>query len=205
MCFDLKQAIELFSIQLRDKYGIYEEDYTVNINKEYVVSQIGPNKKGSCGKNTKTGKQLILINPDKFNTADELKTTFYHEFRHVWQRKHKEEENIDHWICWASNHENVEGDFYLFSPTEMDANRFAKSNGEFDDYMVFQKCVPDTNAWKELEHNRDVAKEIAFTEGLYLLNSDTAQRLMDLALICNPEEYNRWVALRNEEAKKSCI
>lgn len=205
MCFEIKQAISLFSKQLYEKYGICDKDYTVTINKEYVISKLGPYKKGGCGKNPETGKLLILINPDKFSNYEELKTTFYHEFRHVWQRKLADKYNIGYWICWEKKHENK--DFYLFSPAELDANRFAKSNGQLDGYDVYSKCIPDkeSNVWKELEQNKKVATEIAFNEGLYLLNSDTVIRLEELALRSNPEEHKKWLRLRTQETKSESI
>lgn len=203
MCFDIEQSIQLFSEQLYEKYGIYNEDYTVTTKKDYVVSHIGPYKKGGCGEIPGSEKKIILINPDMFNNEDELKTTFYHEFRHVWQRKVADKYNIGYWKCWDKKYEKIEGDYYLFSPDEIDANRFAKSNGELDGYDVYLKCEPIGNAWKELEKNKKVATEIAFNEGIHLLNSDTALRLEHLALIGNREEYNKWLELRIKNAKNT--
>ena len=203
MKFDFYQEVEKLVKKLSSEYGIDENSYSVHFgeNLDYFIKH--PDKRGSCGILEPQHQLAILLNRKLLLTLPELKSTFYHEFRHVWQRNKTKEEsdkhNIGHWICWATVNETSLGrDAYLFSPTELDANRFERSNGSLDDLTVFEMCNPRPRAFEELRENQRAAVGIAQNEGYHILSEDTAQRLIELSLL-DYETYHQWLVKHNRE------
>lgn len=81
-------------------------------------------------------KRIMGINFDKVDTPKEIRATVMHEFRHVWQYTYYHD-LTEYWSNWTRKHgEDFGKDAYLFSPIELDANRFAKSDGTLDDDSV---------------------------------------------------------------------
>ena len=203
MELDYKAETENLNEILSAQYGMKDVPYDIDVrpNIDYFIKY--PNRKGFCSKIDETQRWRIGLNRNLLTDKESLKRTLYHEFRHLWQRVNADKYNIEHWICWDTNNKEKLGeDAYRFSPTEMDANRFARSNGTLDDYEVFIKCESNEKPHRELEKNMSVAKEIAFSEGIYLLNEDTVQRLMEMALYTNHEEYAKWLEVQKKELRK---
>lgn len=156
MKFDFYREVEKLIKKLSSEYGIDENSYSVHFgeNLDYFIKH--PDKRGSCGMLEPKHQLAVLLNRKLLLTLPELKSTFYHEFRHVWQRNKTTEDsdkhNICHWICWDTDNEAALGrDAYLFSPTELDANRFARSNGSLDNFIVFEMCTPHPEHLKSFE------------------------------------------------------
>lgn len=200
MEFNFYQEVNNLVKKLSAKYHIDEDSYSVHFGEKLDYFIEHPDEKGGCGTLEPQHQLAILLNCKLLTTLPSLETTFCHEFRHVWQRnkakEYGDECKIGYWICWDSDNKKAFGtDAYLFSPTELDSNRFARSGGKLDDCYVFNECKPRPRAYQELRENQLFAANLARREGFHVLSEDTAQRLVELSLL-DSRAYARWLESR---------
>lgn len=205
MDFNFYHEVEKLVKELSSKYEIDEDSYSVHFGKNLDYFLEHPHERGDCGILEPQHQLAILLNRRLLTTLPELKTTFRHEFRHVWQRNMVKQNGgkckIGYWIGWCSDNEKAFGsDAYLFSPTELDSNRFARSGGELDDCCVFNECKPHPRAYQELRENQLFAANLALREGFHVLSEDTAQRLIDLSLL-DSQAYTQWLMSRFDKSR----
>lgn len=105
--------------------------------------------------------RTMAIDVTSLGTVERIRSTVFHEFRHLWQYKFFPEES-KYWSTWtAKNRERMGGSSYLFSPLELDANRFAKSEGRLDDDSVMTAVSASRYPYRELSQAQDLAAKIA--------------------------------------------
>ena len=83
-------------------------------------------------------RKKMGVNINKLDTPKEIRATVMHEFRHVWQYAHYKNQ-AEYWSHWRKVNEaniNIGKCADWFSPLELDANRFAKSEGKLDDNSI---------------------------------------------------------------------
>ena len=182
--FDFVQETEKLIKELSARYNVDENYYDVCVNAEQKHFKDHPEDNGYCGFDISKGKPLIGLNPNLLTTLEELTSTFYHEFRHVWQRKNAAESDIGHWVGWREkNQEKFGKDAYFFSPAELDAYRFSHSKGKLDDFFVYEHCIPRETVDEEIRQNQLFAAETLRSEGFEVLHNGTIRRLDELLLL----------------------
>lgn len=105
--------------------------------------------------------RTMAIDVTSLETTERIRSTVFHEFRHLWQYKCFPEES-EYWGTWTvKNRERMGEDSYLFSPLELDANRFAKSGGRLDDDSIMTAVSTSRYPYRELSQAQDLAARIA--------------------------------------------
>ena len=108
-------------------------------------------------------RKRMGININRLDTSKEIRATVMHEFRHAWQYTHYENQ-AKYWSHWRKINEaniNIGKCAYWFSPLELDANRFAKSEGRLDDNSII--AVEPTSQYPSRELSRlvEIGAQIA--------------------------------------------
>lgn len=169
---------------------IYLTDQITNFKLDKSLS-------GFCAKDSSSEQFFIALRPN--DDVKSLKCTFFHEFRHYWQKLQTSNIKISHWLGWAKNNQIRFGkDAYFFSPVELDAIRFANSESTKDDLSVFEACRQFSKVGQELRNNQHVASELAHREGFHLVKEDTLLRLVNLGMVLEKAFY-QWLSLCNRK------
>ena len=107
------------------------------IDVNLFVMDIGADNNGKVSKIHESDTVWsIVINQSKMVDNSTIIHTARHELRHVWQRTHYAH-IADFWREWTISHQCKDNDdSYLFSATELDAERFANSQCTLADSSV---------------------------------------------------------------------
>ncbi|MBE6102308.1 MAG: hypothetical protein E7200_09460 [Selenomonas ruminantium] len=201
MEYDVNNEITRLIEENSSKYHIDKELYDVCTAENIEYFDKHPKDRGACATNKETGRCIILMNRKLLLTLSELEYTFLHEFRHVWQRNNKEKYNIEYWIGWNKrNKERYLEGAYFFSPTELDANRFAGSDGTLNDYTVFQSCLPCEKIGEELRRNQEFVLKLMNSEEIYIIPPNVALNLLEKKMI-DSQLYAKWRHVYKEKNK----
>lgn len=196
MTFDFVEETKKLIQFYAPKYNIDEDAFDVYTSPNLDYFKTHPRERGDLG--IVNERYVILLNRKLLLNIFDLRQTFTHEFRHLWQRFQGESHNIQYWTCWPKQHPEFVDDAYMFSPNEIDANRFSRSGCKLDDFTVFDLCRPHPRAFEELRENQRVAAQLAQNEGFHILSEGTAQRLIELSLL-DSEAYYQWLGKHNRE------
>ena len=124
MELDYKAETENLNEILSAQYGMKDVPYDIDVrpNIDYFIKY--PNRKGFCSKIDETQRWRIGLNRNLLTDKESLKRTFYHEFRHLWQRVNADKYNIEQEkFCFSDGMEELfmeAEDNYVSKPLKFD-------------------------------------------------------------------------------------
>lgn len=141
------------------KYGISRRSFFL-FTGEMLPDLVSDDEKRTLGFYSHPTR-IMAIDVASLGTTERIRSTVFHEFRHLWQHKFFPEES-KYWSAWRrKNRERMGRDSYLFSPLELDANRFAKSEGRLDDDSIMTAVSTSRYPYRELSQAQALAAKIA--------------------------------------------